>query len=258
MPKRNATWLSWTVLATLSACATPSPPPAAIGAAASPAPSNLEAAYERSIRAAAVRDPGFAVDLRTIDSKQSNVTVGTFTPWGLPASPTQRLIWVSLPDQLRALCHGKLDPVLAIEQALGLPPIERPPQPQQQWQVITFTLPRAALFRPCPGGTDVAVPRCANTIAGASSAPGTTLDAKTTRFLLEQIWSSDRVGFHTQGGAADWGYPFTGMGWTYNWDPQASSPVGATEFVVRTGTRLSAVTAATPAQFCGAADSPKP
>ena len=241
MAIRNANGLSVALLATLTACAAPPPasPPAprAAEVAAPSTPAALEAAYERSIRAAAVRDPGFAVDLRTIDPKKPNVTVGTFTPWGLPPSPTQRPIWVSLPEQLHALCHGKSDPVLAIEQALGLPPVAQTPQPNQQWQVITFTLPPAALFRPCPGGTDIAAPR---------------LDPATTRFLLDQIWSSDRVGFRTASGDPDWGYPFTGMGWTYNWDPQAASPVGVSEFVVRVGSKLTALHATAAAQFCSA------
>jgi hypothetical protein len=259
MAIRNANWLSVALLATLTACAAPPPasPPAprAAEVAAPSTPAALEAAYERSIRAAAVRDPGFAVDLRTIDPKKPNVTVGTFTPWGLPPSPTQRLIWVSLPEQLHALCHGKSDPVLAIEQALGLPPVAQTPQPNQQWQVITFTLPPAALFRPCPGGTDIAAPRCLNTLAKPAdphTPPAATLDPATTRFLLDQIWSSDRVGFRTASGDPDWGYPFTGMGWTYNWDPQAASPVGVSEFVVRVGSKLTALHATAAAQFCSA------
>jgi hypothetical protein len=259
MAIRNANWLSVALLATLTACAAPPPasPPAprAAEVAAPSTPAALEAAYERSIRAAAVRDPGFAVDLRTIDPTKPRVTVGTFTPWGLPPSPTQRPIWVSLPEQLHALCHGKSDPVLAIEEALGLPPMAQPPQPQQQWQVITFTLPPAALFRPCPGGTDIAAPRCLNTLAKPAdphTPPAATLDPATTRFLLDQIWSSDRVGFRTASGDPDWGYPFTGMGWTYNWDPQAASPVGVSEFVVRVGSKLTALHATAAAQFCSA------
>jgi hypothetical protein len=237
-------------LTTLFACSPPAPPPAA-----APPPVPLTEVYERSIRSAAVRDPGFAEPLRTIAPAQANVTVATFTEWGAPPSPTQRLVWVSLPDQLRGFCHGKPDPVLAIQQALGVPPQATPSQPTHEWAVVTFTARRSALFRPCPGGTDVAAPACGNTLAPAAI-PGTrhagTLDVATTRFLLDQIWSSDRVGFRSPAGEPDWGYPFTGMGWTYNWDPQAASPVGVTEFVLRTGSTVTAPVAASPAAFCAA------
>ncbi len=138
--------------------------------------------------------------------------------------------------------------MLAIQQALGLPPQAAPSKPGRRWQVVTFDVPRDALFRPCPGGTDIAAPRCADTLDQH-------LDAATARFLLDQLWSSDRVGFHAANGAPEWGYPFTGMGWTYNWDPQAASPVGVSEFVVRQGAVLSAPAATTPERFCNAANS---
>jgi hypothetical protein len=242
---------------TLSACGTwrsEVPPPTLTHTTGQPEPDALRRDYERSIRAAAVRDPSFVVDLRTIRPEQSHIRVANFTEWGSPASPTQRPLWVSLPDQLFALCHGKPDSVLAIEQALGLPPKAVPDTPTHQWQVVLFTVPRAALFRPCPGGTDIAAPRCSNTLAEAPTVPSAradTLDAVTARFLLDQIWSSDRIGFRTAPGTPDWGYPFTGMGWTYNWDPKAASPVGISEFVVRKDILLlSTPVAITPVQFC--------
>jgi hypothetical protein len=254
--ERCAKWLLCGALGALFACSAPPPPapPTETPVANAPSPDALTLAYERSIRAAAVRDPGFAVALRTIGPQEHHVRVATFTEWDAPKSPTQRLTWVSLPDQLKALCHGKPDAVLAIQQALGLPP-QATPATGHQWAVITFEVPRQALFRPCPGGTDVGAPRCANPLAAAAtipSIPADTLDAETTRFLLDQLWSSFRVGFHGAGGEPDWGYPFTGMGWTYNWDPQAASPVGVSEFVVRGGSRLADVVSTTPAQFCNA------
>jgi hypothetical protein len=73
--------------------------------------------------------------------------------------------------------------------------------------------------------------------------------------LLDQLWSSDHVGFQAANGAPEWGYPFTGMGWTYNWDPRAASPVGVSEFAVRPGAVLSTPAATTPERFCNAASS---
>ena len=107
------------------------------------------------------------------------------------------------------------------------------------------------MFRPCPGGTDVGAAQCT---AGDLSAK---LDHKTTTFLLNQIWTSYRIGFTQAGGNGEtkprWGYPFTGMGWSYNWDPAASSPVGISEYVVRKGAPATVLEISTPEAFCGSA-----
>ncbi len=198
--------------------------------------------YEASIRQAAVRTPAAVVALQPLPAGET-VTVGSFTEWGVPASPLARFTWVSVPSQLRALCRGKADAVLAIQQVLGLPPQPQPSRPDHRWQVITFQVPRASLFRPCPGGTDPDAAQC-----HPSQVP-TEMDPEAMRFLLEQMWSSWRSGFS---GAP--GYPFTGMGWSYNWDPEAVHPVGVSEYVLRRGTALTAVQVSTPAAFCNAAE----
>jgi hypothetical protein len=242
-------WLLGVSLAPLVACTPSAVSPVATIPPAQQATANvsLEQVYQASMPLAAVRNPGYSVTLRTIGPGQSHVTVGTFTTWGVPASPTQHPIWISLPDQLWALCHGKPDAVLAIEQVLGMPPV--PADAAHQWQMILFSVRREALFRPCPGGTDIAAPRCGNDLSR-------TLDARTTHFLLDQMFSSYRVNFQTPGGQEDWGYPFTGMGWTYNWDPHAPSPVGVSEFIIRPGSQIQKPTSLTPQQFCGAPAAP--
>ena len=247
--KVTAKFLLGLSLVPLAACSPAAMPPvAAVPQAPQAMPeASLKQTYQASIRLAAVRNPGYAVNLRTIPSGQSHVTVDTFTASGIPASPTQWPIWISLPDQIWALCHGKPDTVLATEQALGMPPV--PADATHRWQFVVFSAPTPALFRPCPGGTDVTAPRCGNDLSG-------TLDPYTMRFLLDQLWSSFRVNFHKPNGQEDWGYPFTGMGWTYNWDPHAASPVGVSEFVIRPGARIARPTAVTPEQFCNAPSPP--
>jgi hypothetical protein len=218
----------------LAGCSTPG---------VSPSPVDMTQTYEAAIRLAAVRTPESVVPLRAIGPEQSLVTVATFTEWGIPASPLKRYTWVSQPAQLREMCRGKPDKILAIQEILGLPPVATPTDPAHRWQVIIFSVARKALFRPCPSGTDVAAASCAIDSVGK-------LDAATTRFLLNQMWTSNRLGGNA--GTTVAGHPFTGMGWSYNWDPASTSHVGVSEYVAKPGTRIREPKIATPDQFCDA------
>jgi hypothetical protein len=224
-------------------CAPYSPPPSS---------ASLEQTYELAIREAAVRSPGFSVPLRVIDTRQPTVRVATFTEWGRPQNPLQKDTWVSLPAELSRLCRGKPDTVLAIQQILGLPPTEVS-QPDHKWQVISFAAPTARMIRPCPGGTDISLPQCSagDVLKSAGDVPE--FDKTIALFFLKQLWSSYRIGFvqtDTSGVRRNFGYPFTGMGWTYNWDPTSASHVGVSEYVVRKGAAVSDVTTASPETFC--------
>lgn len=221
------------LLAVAGGCAT-SPPPSADA---------LWKEYEAAVRDSAVHGPASSVPLHAIGPDERQVTVATFTEWGAPASPLTRYTWVSLPEQLHELCHGKDDAVLAIQMILGLPPQAAPSRADHRWQVITLRVPREYVFRPCPGGTDIAAPRC----SAASVAPA---DAATTSFLLQQLWSSYHEGGTLAEEKADPGYPFTGMGWSYDWDPASPSHVGVSEYVLRLGAPVVVTGTASPQEFC--------
>jgi hypothetical protein len=231
------------VLVLVGGCAMQSQPP--------PASADLKQDYERAIRDAAVRRLEFSVALSSIPANQAMVPVATFTEWGEPATPLQHDTWVSLPEELREMCRGKPDPILAIEQILGLPPMSKPSLPGHQWAVVTFVVPRMNIFRPCPGGTDIAAPQC----SAKDVAPN--LDDATARFLLKQLWTSYRIGFQKTGKMTeDFGYPFTGMGWTYDWDPASSTHIGVSEYVVRRGASIGSRSTTSPDQFCNGPTTP--
>src|SRR5208282_2439621 len=105
------------------------------------------------------------------------------------------------------MCRGKPDPILAIEQILGLPLMSKPSRPDHQWAVVTLVVPRMNIFRPCPGGTDIAEPRC------SAEGIARNLDDATARFLLDQLWTSHRIDFERPDNIGemreDFGYPFT-------------------------------------------------
>ncbi len=149
-----------------------------------------------------------------------------------------------------------------------------------------ITVKRRDLFRPCAGGGDLATPTCSFDLA---SAPGPTqaqasptpqapagptpqaqasptpqapagptcvFDVK--QFVANQMWNVYRDGFaRTLKSPSDYpftGYPFTGMGWTYNWDPASATHVGVSEFLVRGCAAIKFLRATTPAAFCANAE----
>src|SRR3954447_6335422 len=89
-------------------------------------PADLAREYEHAIRDSAVRTPTSSVPLRAISREQTVVTVATFTEWAPPGTPRRHVPGVSLPARRRQMGRGKPDPVLAIQQILGLPPAASP------------------------------------------------------------------------------------------------------------------------------------
>ena len=206
----------------------------------------LQKQYQRAIQEAAVRHPDWNIPLWSFGDARS-VLVSTFTEDPALDTVTQHN-WVAPTAQVRPMCQGKADTVLFLEELLGLPPQDTPDR-GKRWHVYTFEVSQDAIFRPCPGGVDLSVPTEPRCVAG--SALDRNLDPDTAQFLLKQFWFSHRTAT-SSGGVLDFGYPWTGMGWTYNWDPQSKNHIGVSEFVVQKGAVASNVRDASPAQFCGA------
>jgi hypothetical protein len=207
----------------------------------------LQKQYQRAIAQAAVRHSDWSIPLWSFGDA-SVVLVSTFTDDPALDTVTQ-FNWVAPTAQVRPLCHGKSNTVLFLEELLGLPPQD--PGAGKRWHVYTFEVSQKAIFRPCPGGVDQSVPNHPRCNAGTSLDP--TLDQETARFLLQQFWYSHRTAI-SSGGALEFGFPWTGMGWTYNWDPQSSSHIGVSEFVVQMGASPSNVIDENPVQFCRAGE----
>jgi hypothetical protein len=195
----------------------------------------LNAVYQRSIAAAAVKRPDYVRTLQPIDASQPEVMVAHLQPY--PTLDPSRFLWVAPPGQLQALCRGRSDPLLALEEALGLPP-----DANSNYRVFTFDVPPGDMFRPCASSPAINTTTCSVDV----SAQGTPADAAAEHFVLKQMMDSYRIGFSSPG------YPFTAMGWTYDWDPRSATHQGASEYVVRPGAVVSHVVSVDPATFCQA------
>ena len=119
-------------------------------------------------------------------------------------------------------------------------------------------VPRSALFRPCIGRSDVSKSTCEFELPDP---PAEGADAATVRkaydrlrFGTKQMWDTYRTGFRREASSpSDYpytGYPFTGMGWTYDWGTAAQGHFGVTEFVVRRDAVIKIVGENSPAVFC--------
>jgi hypothetical protein len=193
----------------------------------------LEAAYTRSIAEAAVKTPDSVRTLTPIDTTKREITVAHLQPY--PTIDPTRYIWISLPDELRTFCKDKKDKLLALEMALGLPP-----DPQDE-KVFLFKISPADLFRPCAGSPDTTTTSCSLDLRRDAPA-----DSKSEHFVLEQMMDSYRIGFPSPG------YPFTGMGWSYDCDPDSTTHQGVSEYVTKPGAAITDIASTTPAAFCEA------
>jgi hypothetical protein len=193
------------------------------------APDDLSNAYQKSIADAAVKRPDYVKQLRPIDKSRPTVLVAHVQPY--PTIDTKYDVWVTQPDELLSFCRGKEDPLLAIQQALGLPP-----QRSNDVRVFRFELRTTDLVRPCASGSAVSTTECSFDVPAQ---PG-----EQEHLVLKQIMDSYRSGFSKTG------YPFTAMGWSYNWDPQSATHQGVSEYVVKRGAVVSNVTSSTPKDFC--------
>ena len=193
----------------------------------------LSDAYQQSITLAAVKSPNYVRKLQKIDLSQSLVEV-VHVQSGFTINPN-KFVWVARRNELLPMCHGKADPLLAIQQALGLPPEAR-----NDVRVFSFNVSPKDLFRPCASSPDIDTDQCA-----VDTPQETKADPVVEHFVLKQMMDSYRAGFDRPG------YPFTAMGWSYNWDPASTTHQGVSEYVVKPHAQISDVVSTDPAAFCG-------
>jgi hypothetical protein len=169
------------------------------------------------------------------DDKGRVLTV-TWTSWnGYDGKEGQELelgveVWVTTVPQLQEFCRGlgltdkPLD--LRLEQAMGLPPNNGKTKLVQLW------IPADGLFRPSP---DAEIDDGVAALAFPDGADATHVA------WIEKLQGSSY---------GEKGYPWTRLGYTYDWAPDAKSEVGLSEFVARKGTKVVVEAIVPQAQYC--------
>jgi len=101
-----------------------------------------------------------------------------------------------------------------LEQLMGLPPNNG------KDRLVTMWVPTDGLFRPSPD------PEIDDSVAELDFRPDVDPEHKAWIEDLEAVsYGAD-------------GYPWTRLGYTYDWDPEGGSEVGLSEFVARAGTEI--------------------
>ncbi|WP_437913360.1 hypothetical protein WME73_42805 [Sorangium sp. So ce302] len=248
--------------ATAPATAATAPATAATGPAA-PAVVDLDALYSEAIFKSAVVTPAAARKLVPL-KPDANGTY-TVTTWagcrgdGGPnrcgAYVAQQPVnvkwdvWVTSNGELQNKCKTWTgDVVLQIHQVLGMSAPQPPlPADTTERQFVTFSgVPAASIFRPC---TDARV--------DTDSCNGTKLPEKQSasapadyyRWFTNHAMSSWQV---PEKGQTPTGFPWTRLGYSYNWAPGADI-YGASEYVVSGGAKAVKLTVAavqTAKDFC--------
>jgi hypothetical protein len=213
-------------------------------------------AYRHSIAGAAVKRPKYQRHLAALEADSSGtVDVANFgDSRELPVQNRTFAIWVAPRTELQNACMGAVDPVLKLEQLLGLPP-----GPAPDYVVKEIEVAKDGLFRPCLGAVnDGPPPTCTFDLPSelpADADPKTLRDAyDQMRFVTNQMWQSYRVDFYRNPPSEkDYpftGYPFTGMGWTYDWATSSRDHYGVSEFVIKGDAVIKVVNQKTPGDFC--------
>jgi hypothetical protein len=177
-----------------------------------------DTAYDAAVRDAAVFSASRVYPLRAVPPGADTVDVVTWTayPDSYRQQPTVTLtfgdVWVTLEPEVRERCRG-FDAATRTErlsQLLGLP------QSPQERMFVSLRVRVADMFRPC-ADADVFTTTCAAQPASAAS-------TEHLAWMARQSFTAAQV---------PGGYPWTRLGYTYDWSPNAQHRYGASEYVIR-------------------------
>lgn len=229
----------------LAACAPGIAPMAAAPQPASTAPS-LDSLYARAVASAAVYSPEHVLPLfPAIADSAGFVRVATLTTWNYAPGeqPLDRDIWVTIVPEVRDSCLSWNEEgaalTLRLRQLLGLRPAD------SVSHFVEMTVPAAALFRPAADPAVTTRWPCANGPDGGACGlhfPAG-VDSAHIAWMAGQMLSAWQVpddypaDTASGGPRGTLGYPWTRLGYTYNWHPGAPR-YGASEYLARAGARI--------------------
>lgn len=127
------------------------------------------------------------------------------------------LIWVTAAPQLKTWFHKQhtADTNLRLKQLLGLPPVGA-----DYSYFVEFWVKPSDLYRPCPD-REIDDCSCSTFFPGSASKDYISWfnESRISRYYASQLYDQ---------------YPWTQLGYTYDWHPENKTHVGMSEFVINT------------------------
>ncbi|HEX6037915.1 hypothetical protein [Longimicrobium sp.] len=228
-----------------------------------PAPArSIDAIYAQAIANSAVYAPENVLPLfPVVPDADGNVRVVTLTTWNYAPGeqPLGRDIWVSVVPEARDSCNSwrnEQDLVMRLRQLFGLRPTD------SVSHFVEMTVPATRMFRPTVDPAVTTRWPCGENQVGSGSCGlqfPAGVDPAHVEWMSRQMLSSWQLpnGYpaasRTGGGpGGSVGYPWTRLGYTYNWHP-GSPRYGASEYLVRGGTQIRVDATYPIAAYCGRA-----
>ena len=203
-----------------------------LGCAHVDSPSNEEV-YQRAIADAAVIDQSEIQKLPVITSDKVRVVTWTKYPNSYPENKTTTLswgeVWVTLEGAVQKHCQAfkPEERLTDIQKLLGLPK-----NGEEVRSFVTLEVDSKTLFRPCAN-------------------PSLTADQCGTSF--PEGVSEEHTAWFGQQTSVSYlspeGYPWTRLGYTYNWK-RGASEVGPAEFVIKKGAEVKTVSVIGTDEYC--------
>jgi len=148
-------------------------------------------------------------------------------------------IWVTIVPEVQSICRGfRGDVQMQLRQLLGLPPDADVPR------FLVLRVKASEIFRPSPYAETTTKYPCPDPAGDATC--GNVFPSTATPAHVQWIATAS-FNLH----AIPYGYPWTHLGYTYNWAP-GKDRYGASEYVIRPPATAVIVQKATPADYCSA------
>lgn len=205
--------------------------------------------YRQATSDAAVYNRNKVMPLHLLRPDAGKVLVVTFSSYAYPLGPYHvaagRYIWVTPDGEVQAACRQwglqGAQLTLRASQLLGLPPNTT------YTQMVVFSVPENRIFRPAPDPNPTTLYPCAPAdMAQCGNILPANVSPEHLRWYIGQSLSAYKIG---QADSEN-GYPWTHLGYTYNWTPYAASKYGASEYVITPDTDVTVVSRTPLDQYC--------
>ena len=210
--------------------------------------SDLHAAYNAALLDSAVYRFSNLRPLKPLQFDPATKTVQVvqltdFRGYTVGENALQREVWVTAVPEVQERCQGfSADLEMRLRQLLGLPPYQR------LAHFVVMTVKQGDIFRPAADSDPTTTLPCACPVTAdcGKTFPKSAPDAH------RQWYAGEMLGryFIVEGPSERFGYPWTRLGYTYDWKPGADK-YGASEYVVRKGATVRVTEIIPYPRYCG-------